>query len=401
MFKDKLNFELCNTQLYEISKRNISGYRNVKLILHEIFPDNSQWQKNGISWNEKYTQANLDSIIGMSLRCEFTDESRTVPLGHGETGINENNLPIFENADVVGNFYKAYITDIELDGKLKRVCMAEARIDAMCYPNFIKWLEKNLVLGTVEGSVEIVGKPENDNVIIYDGGWKEEGRVPQEYVYSGHAILSVPSADDSAIVLELNKKQEGKKEVNDMELEKAVSEIKEAFQSAINELNTKLTASDEKVNELNNTISEKEGIISEKETELSTKVTELEKKNAEIEELKTEKETVSTELEVKKTELETLTTEINELRKDKKVSEVNTLLSKYSKEELSTAKDEIEQFQADPLNFEVNTIINKINEKIVTDLKEKKDTTVEINDIFGFVDEPKEKKSEVDYSDIF
>ena len=41
--------------IYEISSENkIAGRRPIKVVLHEIFPDNTRWQENGISWKEEY-----------------------------------------------------------------------------------------------------------------------------------------------------------------------------------------------------------------------------------------------------------------------------------------------------------------------------------------------------------
>ena len=40
--------------IYEISSENkIAGRRPIKVVLHEIFPDNTRWQENGISWKEE------------------------------------------------------------------------------------------------------------------------------------------------------------------------------------------------------------------------------------------------------------------------------------------------------------------------------------------------------------
>ena len=105
---------------------------------------------------------------------------------------------------MVGHFDKAYVDDVEIGGVTKRCLVAEGTLDEMRYPKFVAWLRENMADSVVKGSVEIVGKPEHDGYIIYSGGWKEEGRVPQYYDYSGYAILSVKPADEAAIVMELN-----------------------------------------------------------------------------------------------------------------------------------------------------------------------------------------------------
>lgn len=47
--------------------QNISGRRKVKIVLHEIYPNISKWNENGITWFEQYTRDNADTIKGMPL----------------------------------------------------------------------------------------------------------------------------------------------------------------------------------------------------------------------------------------------------------------------------------------------------------------------------------------------
>ena len=42
--------------------QNISGRRKVKIVLHEIYPNISKWNENGITWLEQYTRDNADTI---------------------------------------------------------------------------------------------------------------------------------------------------------------------------------------------------------------------------------------------------------------------------------------------------------------------------------------------------
>ena len=120
------------------SESKIAGRRPFKAVLHEIFPDETQWQDNGISWKEEFVQLNMHSVVGMSVVVEFLTEDRDVPYGHGMTDIREDdNLPLFEDATVVGHFEKAYIDDIEISGTTKRVLIAEGILDEMRYPKFV------------------------------------------------------------------------------------------------------------------------------------------------------------------------------------------------------------------------------------------------------------------------
>lgn len=141
-------------QIFELSnERQITGRRKIKVVLHEIFSNHNEWQENGISWDEKYTQQTIDSVSNMSLCVEFISEDRTLPYGHGLTEISD--MPYMEDATVVGHFERGYIDDIEIDGETKRVLIADGYIDEMRYPKFVAWLKDKMEHGTVKGSVEL------------------------------------------------------------------------------------------------------------------------------------------------------------------------------------------------------------------------------------------------------
>ncbi len=126
---------------FEISSRNSkNGRRHFKVILHEIYPNScvdeangvaNVYNENGISWIKEYCENALESIKGMSLKCEFLDEDRTELCGHGETEIKDG-LPIFENAVSLGTFENGYITEIETEEGTKTVCIGEGTIDGLC-----------------------------------------------------------------------------------------------------------------------------------------------------------------------------------------------------------------------------------------------------------------------------
>lgn len=48
--------------------------------------------------------------------------------------------------------------------------------------------------------MEFSGTKDNDGEIIYEDGWKEQGRVPMIYDYIGHSLISIAPADDAALV---------------------------------------------------------------------------------------------------------------------------------------------------------------------------------------------------------
>lgn len=188
---------VCN---FSLLAGDVPGRRKIKLILHEIYPDRTHWNRNGITYLEQYTRDNADSVKGMPLCAEFLDDDKDVPYGHGLTG-QLRNMPVFEDSVQVGSFEDWSIEDIEIDGEVHRCLCATGYINESRYPNFVRWLEKQLESGSpVYGSVEFVGTKDNDGEIIYDGGWKEQGRVPMVYDYIGHSIISIAPADDAALV---------------------------------------------------------------------------------------------------------------------------------------------------------------------------------------------------------
>ena len=356
------------SRIFELSNdRQIAGRRKIKLILHEIFSDNASWQDNGISWNEKYTLQNIESVTNMSLCVGFINDERKLPYGHGLTEIRDN-MPYLENATVVGHCEKGYITEIQIDGVSKKVLMAEGYIDEMRYPKFVKWLSDKIKSNGVKGSVEIVGRPENDNRIIYDGGWKEKGRVPQIYDYSGYAILGIKPADNAAIIMELNNNTH-KEEINMDEklMSQFVELIKNAVVKAIAESTNRDNEHKTQIEALNNSIEGKTQEIAALNEKLDAANADVAKKdkliNAQTEELKSLKETNAC------------------LTKEKKVSDLNAQLSKFTQEERDLAKNEIEAFKKDPACMDVESIINKICVELVNKGKQES-RTHEMNNSF-------------------
>ena len=372
-------------RIFELSNdRQIAGRRKIKLILHEIYPSRDIWQTNGISWDETYTAQNLESVSNMSLCVEFLSEERRLPYGHGLTEIRDN-MPYLEDATVVGHCEKGYIADVEIDGETKKVLVAEGYIDEMRYPKFVAWLQEKMKTDGVKGSVEIVGRPEYENRIIYDGGWKEKGRVPQIYDYSGYAILGIRPADDTAIVMELNNKLEENKEDTIMD-EKIMGQFVELVKTSVNQT----------ITELNNKSEEYEGKISELNGQLAAKDAEIAELNEKLSAAQADVAAKDQTIEAQNTELNSLKDTNAALETEKKLAELNSALSEFSAEEQALAQAEIDAFKADPNSVELNSITSKICVEMVR--KNKEAHTNEQNsapDIFGGVSSP-EDKGEVD-----
>ena len=374
--------------IYEISSENkIAGRRPIKVVLHEIFPDNTRWQENGISWKEEYVQANLHSVVGMSIVAEFLTEDRDVPYNHGMTDVREEDkLPLFEDATMVGHFDKAYVDDVEIGGVTKRCLVAEGTLDEMRYPKFVAWLRENMADSVVKGSVEIVGKPEHDGYIIYSGGWKEEGRVPQYYDYSGYAILSVKPADEAAIVMELNNKKLDKED-GTMD-EKTKNELMAAVTGAVSEVNSKWEEYWAKVDTLLAEISQLKADIAQKE--------------ADIKQLQADYDKEAAAKEAAEASLVEANAKITEMQNAAAVAELNAVLAPYTEEQRAVAKEDIDAFNANPGSVEINCIVGKICTAMVQAARESQ--IAETNaasqiDVFGMTDDAG-KKENTDPADV-
>ena len=372
--------------IYEISSENkIAGRRPIKVVLHEIFPDNTRWQENGISWKEEYVQANLHSVVGMSIVAEFLTEDRDVPYNHGMTDVREEDkLPLFEDATMVGHFDKAYVDDVEIGGVTKRCLVAEGTLDEMCYPKFVAWLRENMADSVVKGSVEIVGKPEHDGYIIYSGGWKEEGRVPQYYDYSGYAILSVKPADEAAIVMELNNKKLDKED-GTMD-EKTKNELMAAVTGAVSEVNSKWEEYWAKVDTLLAEISQ---------LDYDKEAAAKEAAEAGLTEANAAKEAAEASL-------VEANAKITEMQNAAAVAELNAALAPYTEEQRAVAKEDIDAFNSNPGSVEINSIVGKICTAMVQAARESQ--IAETNaasqiDVFGMTDDAG-KKENTDPADV-
>ncbi len=340
--------------------KKISGRTYIKWVIHEIHNDNSNYNKNGITWIESNVVNNLDSVKGMPLCVEFIGWDKDEPYGHGMTDVKDGK-PLFEDSVVVGVTENGYLDSIQVNGESKRVLIGEGYIYNQRYPKFVQWLKSKMFDGEFpETSVEISAKDGQD-VIIYEDGWKETGRIPKIYDYTGDAILGIEPADDSAVLLELNQKMKEDKKVKEtvVELNNKIDEQR----TEINNLKRDIETKDKSISELN-------GKVETKETELNSMVEELKDVKSNLE----AKETQLSELNTKKEELEV---ELNELKKFKKniedqklVGELNQKLTNYSEEEKSVAKEKIEMFNKEPKEEMLKEIISDINSAIAQKIVE-------------------------------
>jgi hypothetical protein len=362
--------------------KKVSGRTYVRWVIHEIHPSDEVFNKNGISWIENHVQSNIESAKNMPLCVEFTDSwDKDEPWGHGMSDIKDGS-PLFEYSVVVGVTENAYIDTIEVNGESKRVLVGEGYIYNQRYPKFVQWLKSKMFDDDFpETSVEISAKEGND-VIIYENGWKEEGRVPSVYDYSGDAILGIEPADDSAVFLELNNK-----------FDKEDKKMAKENEQVILELNNKIDDKNTEINGLKDQVKVKDGEVVELNSKLDTKSTEL---NSTVEELKE----VNTKLEEKTKEFDTMTSEVNELREYKKEveneklkSEMNSKLTQYTDEEKESVKEKVEKFNAEPSKKLMDEIVSEINSSIAQKIVEHRKNKQKL--------ETNSNKADDIYSDVY
>lgn len=378
---------------FEVSSRKSkNGRRKFKMILHEIYPDScideanevgTIFNKNGITWISEYCASALPSIKDMSLRAEFLNEDRDEICGHGETGI-EDGLPVFENAEVIGHFTKGYIDTIsDEDGGTKTVCIGEGYIDEMCYKHFVSKLEEDVVNGNMPSSSVEIYRTENNEGIKYLYGYKTQGRIPTEFIYSGCAVLGVTPADQTAKLLELNSKEETV--MNEQEIKAIVEKTVAELASNVAELNQCKTDCETKIAE----VAEQVAAVTAEKNELQASADAIQKA---LDEAREELDKKYKEIDALYEELRVLREELGQAKARERVGEMNAAISDFSDEEKAYAQAEIDAFNANPVESEINSVVNKIWEGIGKKAKAdaavvvvETNSAVEIEDIFSEV----------------
>ena len=355
--------EEIQTRICELSESQArGGKRPIKMILHRIMDTPDDYQDNGISWKEEYVREAIKRIAPAEIIVDYLDKGMTADeteiAGHGLIGqgvdYDGKPMPMFSTtSEVVGSITGAEVTTVDIDGVPTKVLLADGVLYEHRCPGLVDYLKREIPNGNIMGSVEIVGTPENNNVIVYEDGYKEHGRVPMQYEYSGYAILSgsVPPADASSRVLELNNKEDGS--MDETKLRGFVDEIKTELHAVLDD---KANLTNE-VNSLNESVAAKDAELNE----ANEKVAALE---SEVNQLKADAET-------KDAKIAELEQKVADFEKKNRVAELESALADYSEAEKAYAKDEIDAFKADPMNSEINSVVNKICVSIVADRKNK------------------------------
>jgi len=385
---------------FEISsKADKDGMRNFKIVLHTIFPDScvdeenqvgTEYQTNGITWIEEYCEKALPSMIGKSVRVEFIDKERTEIAGHGETGIAPDGTPTYEDAVVVGTFNKVYIDDVEGDdGEPIRAAIGEGTIDAQCYHNFCTKLDEDIANDILPyGSVEIMHDKDHEG-IGYLYGYKELGRIPTEFVYSGYALLGVMPADYNARLLELNNQHKEELHMDKAEMKAFATEVASEISNQQAQIDACKADCEAKIAEAN---AATEAVVTEK-NEIQATVDEL---KAALEKVQAEYKALNEKYDALYEERCALEKALGEAKAKERLAELDAAIEPFSEQEQAYAEAEIEAYKADPINSEVNSVISKIYEGIGKSAKEKEDEDAkkaETNsantdfDIFGAVED--------------
>ena len=335
-------------KILEINKR-IGGRKNIRMVLLTIHEE-GEMNRNGITWVEQYVLDNLESIKGIPICATFLDEDKEDLYDHGYTETVESedgkSEPLFLNSESVGVIEDAKIEVIEIDGETKKVLVGYGYIFCQRYPNLCEKLESY----KVKSSIEIMGTDENNRKIIYDGGYKEKGRKPMVFDFTGTCLLGVLEADENCYVLEVaeNKNKEEKLNMDENKIieviQKAITEtnaVKADTETKIAELNSQIEAKDAEIKEANEAKEVAENNASEKDS----KIAELEAENAKLKE------------------------ELAACKKREACEAFDAMLVNYTDDEKKCVESEINAYKENPLDGNADEIISKICRNIVENQK--------------------------------
>lgn len=375
------------------------GRRRFRASLHEIYPDETYHNLNGICYLREYTERNMDSAIGMPICCEFNDEDKRTPLSHGFTGRRERDgLALFTNSVVVGTVDRVSIEEIQVNGQTETVLMSYGVIYEQRYPEFVSWVKDRLAANmAVQGSVEFVGTKENDGYIKYLNDFDGEGRIPTEYLYSGYCVLSVPPSDGAALLLELNQRKEGGMQMD----EQFKSDIRNIVSQAFKEINSENAERDAEIESYKGQIAERDATINE----LNEQIAQLNQRLAD----KDEELNVCRKRENEQAEASNLIkNELDQIKCNTLKCQLNQKLADFSDEQRKVAESEINSFMEDPLNHasEIDAIADKIaaaayREQLKRDERKTETNSWFLGGIFSGVDPVKDADDKPDKIDPY
>ncbi len=361
--------------------KKFAGRTYVKWVVLELHNSTDEHNKNGITWKEEHINANLDSMVNMPIAAEFLDDwEKDEPFGHGLSDVKDG-IPLFEYSVVVGTTEKGYVDTVEVNGEQRKVLIAEGYLFNQRYPKFVQWLKSEMYDSKKpDTSVEISAK-EGHEYITYEDGWKETGRVPKIFDFSGSAILGIEPADDSAVLLELNHKKGDKKQMS-----------KENEQTVV-DLNNKIDQKNTEINDLKDEVKNKGTKVDEVQAELNTKQEELNTLVESKKEVDAELNQLKEKNEAMEKELTTLREFKEEKENDRLKGELNEKLSNYTDDEKEVVKEKVNEFNQAPSTDKMTEIVNEINSSIAQAMVEQRkksnpsneQNNYQADDIFGDV----------------
>ena len=201
------NIEIC-----EMSEDKKAGRVNIKMSALTI-NQSGEYNKNGITWLEEYVQDNIDSIIGAPYVVSWLVD-KEIPSNHGTMTHDDEGNAQFEG-ESVGTIQKAYIEDVEIDGKAEKRLVTEGYLFRQRVPKLIKFLKEKINVDGehIKGSIEVNGKGDSKEIEYLDGRTNEDGtlkigRTPTVFDFTGLAILYLETpADSGSEIIELNSKE--------------------------------------------------------------------------------------------------------------------------------------------------------------------------------------------------
>ena len=350
----------ADIELNESAEDKKAGRTKIKMSVLTIHK-RGQWNRRGMTWLRENVEKNIESIIGAPFVVSFIDDNKTIPSGHGTLTYDEDGNCQFLDSDSVGSIQKAWIENVTIEGVSSEKLVCEGYLFKQRYPNFVGWLEDEIAKKThIKGSVEANGKGDSKQIIYEDGGnGKDEngqwitGRVPVIFDFTACAILLpdvVREADPGSEVIELNQLESTETNSDDIENKLKKEELNMAENAnkdnSIVELNEKIVAQVEELNEMKNKLASAETELNSCKEELSVSKA----KEAELNELLVE---ANKNLETQKAQITELNAEIEPLRqmkadadKAKAQSEVNSYF-KTIKEENGFSEAELNSLQTE------------------------------------------------------
>jgi len=267
------------------------------------------------------------------------------------------------------------------NGNTFTACIGEGEIDALCYHNFVEKLDRDIKEGIFpNGSVEILHTNEND-AIVYKYGYKEQGRIPMDFIYSGYALLGITPADDSAKLIELNEHKEELVVMNEDQVKAVVEQTIKMLSEQNSEMEQCRQECADKIAEANAAV---EAVTNEK-NEIEASASEIQ---AALDQLKAEYQELNEKYETLWEEKRLLEKSLTEAKVKERLASLDTALSEYSSEQQEYAKEQIEAFKENPLESEINSVTDAIligigkNAKAEAEAKAAEQNSADLGDIF-------------------